>query len=127
MGRVSRVMVVGWLTLLAGILAVPGLVEQLPVDWMPYVAMAAGVVTLLIRWLSGGLGANPLSVVGVLTFVAGLLGVPEFLAVIPIAWMPYVTMLASILTVLTRFTAGRSISEVTALPVGFLLHKPEGN
>lgn len=125
--QVSRVMIVGWLTLILGVLGVPGLTDVLPVTWMPYVAMTAGILTVLIRWLSGGFGMNPLSVVGVLTFVAGLLGVPELLAVIPAAWMPYVAMVASICTLLARFQAGQSLNEKTAMPVGFLLHKSEGN
>ena len=124
MARISRVMMIGWLTLIVGVLAIPQLAAVIPIDWSPYVAASAGILTVLIRWLSGGLGVNPLTIVGALTVVAGLAGIPELLAIIPVAAMPYVSMGAAIATLVARFQAGLNPAEVTAVRVGLLRERP---
>lgn len=124
MARISRVMMIGWLTLIIGVLAIPQLAAVIPIDWSPYVAASAGILTVLIRWLSGGLGVNPLTIVGALTVVAGLAGIPELLAIIPVAAMPYVSMGAAIATLVARFQAGLNPAEVTAVRVGLLRERP---
>lgn len=124
MARISRVMMIGWLTLIVGVLAIPQLAAVIPIDWSPYVAAGAGILTVLIRWLSGGLGVNPLTIVGALTVVAGLAGIPELLAIIPVAAMPYVSMGAAIATLVARFQAGLNPAEVTAVRVGLLRERP---
>mgnify|MGYP001619823860 FL=1 len=124
MARISRVMMIGWLTLIVGVLAIPQLAAVIPIDWSPYVAASACILTVLIRWLSGGLGVNPLTIVGALTVVAGLAGIPELLAIIPVAAMPYVSMGAAIATLVARFQAGLNPAEVTAVRVGLLRERP---
>ena len=120
---ISRVMVIGWLTLALSFLAVPQITALVPEAWLGYVAALAGILTLLVRFLSGALGANPLTVVGVLTLVAGLLGIPDLLAVIPVIYMPYVTAIAAVCTLLARVQAGTNPNDKTAAPVGVMFLK----
>jgi hypothetical protein len=125
MAGISRVMVVGWLTFILGALAIPQLAAIVPESALPYIACAAGLLTIIIRWLSGGFGLNPLSAVGVLTLFSGIAGVPELLALIPPNAMPYVTMIAAACTLVARYQAGRSLSDQAALPVGLLMESKE--
>ena len=120
---ISRIMLVGWFTLALSILAVPQLTALVPQGWMGYVAATAGVLTLLVRWLSGGFGPNPLTLVGVLTVLAGLLGIPDLVALIPLVAMPYVTALAAVCTLLARVQAGTNPDDKTAAPVGVVFLK----
>ena len=119
----SRVMVIGWLTLALSILAVPQITALVPEGWLGYVAATAGVLTLLVRFLSGALGANPLTVVGILTLLAGLLGIPDLVALIPLVYMPYVTAVAAVCTLLARVQAGTNPNDKTAAPVGAMFLK----
>ena len=120
----SKQMILGWLEFLQGFLAVPQLVALIPEPSLPWFLAATAIVSLLFRWLGGGLGVNPLTGVGVVTIIASALGVPEIGAVlhlaIPPAWMPTIAMISGVLTLLARYLAGRSSTD-PALPVNFLL------
>jgi hypothetical protein len=57
---------------------------------------------LTIRWINGGLSANPLTIAGVLELGAGVLAFPEFVAVIPITGSDHHGCLSSGLATLLR-------------------------
>lgn len=108
MGKISRVMVIGWLTLAAGILAMPQFIALIPESALPWVVCVAGALTVAVRWLNGALGVNPLSLVGVCTFIAGVLSLPELGSIIPLAWSPFMTVIVSVLTLISRYMAGQT-------------------
>jgi len=121
--QVSRTMVIGWLTLIAAILALPQFVALIPESYLPYILCAAGVIEVVLRWLSGGLGSlgtNALSLVGIATLAAGVLSVPALLALIPLTALPVVTGISGILTLVTRYLAGQSQGD-PAQPVNALM------
>jgi hypothetical protein len=118
---ISRVMLIGWITLALAVLALPQFVALMPESYLPIVTCAAGVLTLLVRLLSGGFGVNPLSAVAILTFAAGLLGGPFWTGVLPLTWMPVVTGIAAICTLIARFYAGQSYADPTAPKVNLLM------
>jgi len=119
--QVSKAMVIGWLSLAAGILAVPQFLAWVPESYLPWVAVTAGAIGVLMRWLNSGLGANPLSVAGVATMIAGVLSIPEFIPVIPLTWMPTITMAAAVLTLVSRYVAGQTTGDpATAISFGIM-------
>ena len=120
MGHVSRQMVIGYLELVLAVLALPQLVALIPPGSLPYIACAGGLLTVILRFLSGGFGANLLSAAGLLAFAAGVLAVPELIALIPLSAMPVVTGLAGILTLLARYLAGLNPAD-PAEPVNALV------
>lgn len=118
--NVSRTMVAGWLTVAASVLALPQLLAVVPESALPYVALAAGLITLTLRWLNGALGANTLSAVGVLTLLVGALELPELGSVIPVAYTPYATAIAGVATLISRYLAGTNAGD-PATSVGLLM------
>ena len=104
----SKQMLVGWLTFIVAALALPQIVAIVPPEAMPYVACVSGGLVLLLRWLGRGLGVNPLSAVGAIALATGLLSLPELVGLIPVAYMPFVTAITALLTLLTRVMAGES-------------------
>jgi len=111
MGNVSRQMMIGYLELIMAFLALPQLVALVPPDSLPYVACVGGLITVVLRFLSGGFGANLLSAAGLLAFAAGILSVPELIALIPLSAMPVVTGLAGVLTLIARYVAGQTTTD----------------
>lgn len=121
--QVSRTMLIGWLTLVVAVLALPQFVALIPESYLPYILCAAGVIEVTLRWLSGGLGTlgtNALSLVGIATLAAGILSVPALLALIPLTALPVVTAISGILTLITRYLAGQSKTD-PAQPVNALM------
>jgi len=98
--KLSKVMLINWLLLLVGLLGLPQLVALVPTGAMPYITLAAGAATLIANWLGQTVGA--ITVIGILTLVAGLLGIPELLAIIPPQYTNYVVLAASILNLILR-------------------------
>jgi hypothetical protein len=119
MKGISRTMIVGYLTLIVGLLALPQFLALIPESYLPVLTCVSGVATLLMRWLNGALGINTLTIVGLATLIAGLLGIPELLAVIPASYMPVITAIAGFLTLITRYLAGQVTSDPAA-PVGLM-------
>jgi len=117
----SRTMIVGYLTALAAVLALPQVLALIP-DYVGIAAIISGIAVVAIRYFEGNFGANLLSLVAIAGLVAGILDVQTLIEVIPAVWMRYVLAIQGILTLLTRYTAGTSATD-KALPVGFLFHK----
>jgi|PlaIllAssembly_1097288.scaffolds.fasta_scaffold284483_1 hypothetical protein len=119
--QISKAMVVGWISFILGLLAVPQFLAWVPESYLPWVAVVAGALGVLMRWLNGALGVNPLSVAGFATVAAGILSIPEFLAVIPLTWMPTITMIAAVLTLVSRYVAGQQTDDpATAISYGVM-------
>jgi hypothetical protein len=122
--NLSRTMVIGWLTLAAAALAIPQITALIPEAALPFITVLAGALTLLIRWLSGQLsgpwGVTALTAVGLSQLVIGFLSMPELIQVIPNRWLPYVTGLTAILTLVTRWQSGLVVGSPDS-KVGVLL------
>jgi hypothetical protein len=112
-------MIIGYLTLIVGLLALPQFLALVPEAYLPYLACVSGVATLVVRWLGGNLGVNPLTLVGIVTFVGGFLAIPELLALIPATYMPTLTAIAGVLTLIARWFAGQQTTDLAA-PVGLI-------
>jgi len=104
-------MLIGWITLVVAVLALPQWTTLIPPGAIPFVACLAGVLALFLRWLGGGLGPNTLTVAGIITLATGILSVPELFALIPATWMPIVTMITSVLTLIARYVVGQTPSD----------------
>jgi hypothetical protein len=124
--KISRAMTIGWIQFVMGLLAFPAFIGTVPETYLPWVAVATGVLTQILRWLNGAYGLNPLTIVGVVTMFAGIFAVPQLYPVVPLTWTPTLTVIGAGLTFASRWFAGQSTTD-PAQPVNLLYTtSPEG-
>lgn len=114
--KLSRTMIIQWLTLIAAALALPQLVALIPEHALGYIIVVSGALQLTVKWLEQQ--ADAITLMAVLTLVAGLLSAPELVAVIPPQYANYVALATSILSLITR-------ANQSSPPLKLLLFKTE--
>lgn len=119
--NLSKTMVVNYLTLIAAVFALPQLVAVLPEGAIPYVALAQGVAAVAIAGWDRYFGV--ITVMGILSFVAGVLALPQLVALIPPTATNVVVLLTSILALITRANGATT----PMVPLSFPVVKPVGS
>ena len=119
--KISRVMLIGWLTLAASVMALPQFTALIPENKLFIVTFVAGLLTLLIRWLGGQLGVEPLTLVGVAQLIASILDMTTSL--VPPSAMPYITALSAIVLLIVRWKSGTDPATPDTR-TGMLFRKP---
>ena len=113
--NISKTMLLNFLTLAVTILALPQLLAIIGEDKMPFVACAAGILGILIQWINQSFGV--FSIWSIATLLAGVLSVPELVAILPVQYVTIITLIGSVLNLLTRANSATP-------PLQYLLVKP---
>jgi len=114
--KVSKTMLIQWLTLIVAVLTLPSFAHMVPPETIPYVAAAAGALTLIARWVDQNFGA--IGLMAVATLLSGLLSIPDLVAIIPPQAAQIVTLVTAVLSLITR-------ANQATTPLTGLLIKPE--
>ena len=115
---ISKTMLIQWLTLIVAVLTLPSFAQMVPPGTIPYVAAAAGALTLIARWVDQNFGA--IGLMAVATLLSGLLSIPDLVAIIPPQAAQIVTLVTAVLSLVTR-------ANQSTTPLVGLLVKPAGS
>lgn len=97
---ISKTMLTQWIAVVLAVLALPQVSSLIPAADMAYLAALVGGLTLVWRWLDKQMGA--IGYMAIITLVAGVLAVPDVIAVIPPQAAQIVTIITAVLSLVTR-------------------------
>ena len=112
---ISKTMLTQWIAVVLAVLALPQVSSLIPAADMAYLAALVGGLTLIWRWLDKQMGA--IGYMAIITLVAGLLAVPDIVAIIPPQAAQIVTIITAVLSLVTR-------SNQAVPPLGTVLGVP---